>query len=273
MLCVYLVNEESAYIGMLSNSLKMFRQHNPNVDVVVYYIKDGCRDTRGIELNKMRFATRHLPNDYESFINLCKDLNVEVRVRLPPEESYFSLHRLLLQEINEEIVLLLDGDTFFYGNIEKFPDLYSGYDFVATPNSWGLMNRVPGWDNKFKTFNSGVVLCQHGTFNKWMSELGEYCRRLKDGDHPLSEWLWSVSPECIGREEFSASLFVMDNNLKYRYFEDQHVQMGKHVGDTLILHTLTPNWLQFFNKKKRVIFRPILKDNTNTSGATDNDFN
>ena len=265
MICVYLVNEEPSYIGILSHSLKMLRQHNRNVPIVVYYVQDGHRDTRYIPwVREMRQVTKrnNLPFDQESLSKLCQELKVEVRVRKPPQqEVYFSLHRLLLQEMEEETVLLLDGDTFVYGNIEQF--VYPGLDFVATVNSWGQNNSIPGKDVNFKMFNSGVVLWQNGWMKKWAGELEEYCRRLKERNHPLSEWLWSVSPECIGREEFATTLFVLDHGLKYAYFDDAHVQTGIHNGSTLILHTLTPNWLkyynEYFNQKRTPLYRPRLK--------------
>jgi len=276
MICVYLVNEEPAYIGMLSLSLKMLRQHNHNVSVIVYYIQDGKRDSRNIPLTEITRALNKLPNDYASFSKLCEELNVEIRVRKPKqEEAYYSLHRLLLQEIEEETVLLLDGDTFIFGNIEEFPTIYAGYDFVATPNSWGMVNLVPGLDPSFKSFNSGVVLCQNGIFKRWMNTIGDYCQRLYDGRHPQSEWLWSVSLECAGREELAASLFVLDNGLKYRYFEDQHVQMGSYDGNARILHTLSPSWHSLYNEcfkpQRRMLFKPRLKNDADASREADDD--
>lgn len=281
MICVYLVNEEPTYIGMLSFSLKMLRKHNPNIKIVVYYVQDGKRDSRNIQfLEASRAASRalnKLPNDYVSLSELCEELNVELRVRQPKqEEAYYSLHRLLLAEIEEDTVFLLDSDTFIFDCIEDFPEIYFGFDFVATPNLWGMVNTVPGLDN-FKTFNSGVVLCQNKSFHRWMSQLGDYCRSLYDGSHPRSEWLWKVSSyDCTGREEFAASLFVLDNGLKYRYFEDQHVQMGRFDGNTRILHTLSPNWhllySRCFNSQRRMLFSPRLKNNADAGSKADNNF-
>lgn len=279
MLCVYLVNEEPAYIGMVSFSIKMLRQHNPNVRIVVYYVQDGKRDSRTIPLLEIARALNKLPDNYLSFSKLCEELDVEIRVRKPQQqEAYYSLHRLLLQEIEEETVFLLDGDTFIFGNIEEFPKIYAGYDFVATPNTWGMTNSVPDIDPEFKIFNSGVVLCQNGVFHRWMKTIEGYCRSLYDGSHPRSKWLWEVSSyDCGGREEFAASLFVLDNNLKYAYFDDKHVQMGSYDGDTLILHTLSPNWRRLFNQcfnpQPKRIFKPRLKNNTDASCEADYDFN
>lgn len=259
MICLYLVNEEPAYIAMLSFSLKLLRLHNPNIPVVVYFIQDGKEDSRNLALNEVSRALNKLPNNYDTFKAFCDELNVEIRVRIPKEKSYYSLHRLLLQEVNDQTVLLLDGDTFIFDNIEDFPTIYADFDFVATPNSWGMVNPVPGLDSKFKSFNSGVVLCQNGTFQKWMNSLGDYCQKLYDGDHPLSKWLWSVSADCVGREELAASLFVLDNGVKYSYFEDQHVQMGAYDGNTRILHTLSPNWhllyRQCFAPRHKILFK------------------
>jgi len=254
----------------------MLRQHNPSVPVVVYYVQDGKRDSRRIPLTEITRALNKLPNDYLSFSNLCEELNVEVRVRKSKqEEAYYSLHRLLLQEIEEETVLLLDGDTFIFGNIEGFPQMYAGYDFVATPNSWGMVHPVPGLDPNFRSFNSGVVLCQNGVFKRWMDSIGDYCQRLYDGCHPQSEWLWSVSAECAGREELAASLFVLDNGLKYRYFENEHVQMGSYDSNARILHTLSPNWHSLYNEcfkpQRKRLFKPRLKNDADAGGQTDND--
>jgi hypothetical protein len=262
MLCVYLVNEEPVYIGILSFSLKTLRRYNPNIPVVVYYIQDNRKDSRYIPpLAGAVDILKDLPNDYVSFSKLCEELGVEVRVRIPKQkESYHSLHRMLLQEVSEETVLLLDGDTFIFGSIEDFPKIYAGHDFVATPNSWGLSGSIPGMDPTFKMFNSGVVLCQNGIFSKWMGSIGEYCRGLYDGSHPYSQWLWSQSPACVGREEFAATLFVVDNKLKYSYFSGSHVQMGEYNGDALVLHTLGQNWIKFHRKCfRKKLFKPILR--------------
>ena len=263
MICLYIVNEEPAYISMLSFSLRMLRQHNPNVPIVVYYVQDGRRDTRYMPLVEIARALNKLPNDFESLSRFCEELNVEIRVRVPKQEQKYSpLHRLILQEVEDKTVLLLDSDTFIFGNIENLPQIYSEYDFVATPNTFGLTNKVPAFDPKFKTFNSGVVLCQNGLFRRWMNTIGNYCDGLYYGGHPLSKWLWETSTgECDAREEFSASLFVLENNVKYAYFEDKHVQMGSYDGNALILHTLTPGWRTLFQKcfgMQRRAFRPRL---------------
>jgi hypothetical protein len=262
--CIYIVNEEPAYIGMLSLSLKLFREHNKNVPLIVYYVQDGKKDTREFDLKKIKsvVGSLDLPLDYDSFCKFCDQLNVEIRVRKPiQKESYSSLHRLVLCEVKEEVVLLIDGDTFIFGNIEDFPSIYADFDFVATPNCYGKLASIPGMDPSFKSFNSGVVLCQNGIFHKWMNSLEGYCDGLYNGSHPYSEWLWSVSPGCLGREEFAASLFVMDNGIKYTYFEDKDVQMGSYDWNAKILHTLTPNWLECYNKifAKKKVFRPMLR--------------
>lgn len=279
MICLYIVNEEPAYISMISFSLKLLRHHNPNVSIVVYYVLDGKRDSRSMPLMEIARALNKLPNDFYSFSQLCEELNVEIRVRSAPyqDQKYSPLHRVILQEVENETVLLLDSDTFIFGNIEDFPQIYADYDFVATPNTWGMTNKVPSFDSKFKTFNSGVVLCQNGLFCRWMKTINDYCDGLYYGGHPLSKWLWETSTgDCDAREEFAASLFVLENNVKYAYFKDKHVQMGNYDGNSLILHTLTPNWRTLFHKcfgvQTRRAFRPLLKNNANSSGQADYNF-
>lgn len=272
MIALYLVNEEPTYIKMLSFSILMLRKHNPNLKVVVYFIKDGKTDSRKISLEEISFRLKNLPFDYDSFSLFCQENNIELRERFPIKESnsYYSLHRLVLEEVREETVLLLDGDTFIFGNIENLPQEYEGLDYVATPNTWGMHYPVPGLDVDFKSFNSGVVLCQNGIFSRWMGSIGQYCRDLYDGSHPLSKWLWSVSKDCAGREELSASLFVLDNKLKYDYFKAEHVQMGELKNNTLILHTLSPSWVSLYkqcfgSENKKPKLKLILKNNTNAS--------
>ena len=251
MICVYVVNEEPAYIGMISISLKTLRAYNPNLKVIVYFVKDSKKDSRKISLNSIVscFKSYDIPLNFDTFSSLCEKLNIELRIRNSNlNQQYYSLHRLFFKEIKEEKVLLIDSDTFIFENIEHFSESYKDFDFVATPNEYGLHHSIPGFPEKFKSFNSGVVFCQSGIFQKWICSIEKYCSDLYDGKHKLSKWLWSVSPNCEGREELSASLFVNDNNVKYGYFAEKHVQMGNFSSKTAILHTLTPNYLSFLNK-------------------------
>ena len=250
--CTYIVNEEPAYLAITTQSLRTFRQFNPYLKVKLFFVQDQRKDSRGnAQIVEKALYSTNLPLDAKSFLHSCEELGVEVLTReLPPdfpEKGYWSAQRWLFQEIEEPTVLLLDADTFIFGDLTEIFTEYKDYDFVATPNTFGNTHSLKINDKIVNPFNSGVVLWNNGWMRLWAKRLVELCVELRDRKHPLSEWLWSVSPECTGREELAATLFVLENNLKYRYFDTKHCHTEELKYTSLIFHTLSPNWTKYFN--------------------------
>jgi hypothetical protein len=246
MLCVYLVNEHPFYLGMVDYSLSMLRTYNPTVPVRVYYIEDGAHEADG------KFAVRRSPAE---FFDTCQKHNIEVvkkPVFYPPgEERYVCIHRYLFEEIQEETILYIDGDTFIFGDVGLIFDRYAHVDFAAVRGEWV---RSFGYDPKLLPvfpFNSGVMYWNHGWHRRWGAELVERCRNLRERRHPVADWLYEVNPQCYNREEFTLPIFVQDHGLAYEYFHEKDVYMLQReedlltkVGGQVVLHALTPHWTQ-----------------------------
>lgn len=245
MIVVYLLNEEPLYITMAFYSLNTLRKYNPDISVRIYFVKDNCRDSRKVG-NINEIGKRIGWIGQKKFFDFCEKNNIEVifynDLDLKEEKGYFSAQRIVFADCLEENVLLMDSDTFIFGDISCFFDIYKNYDFVATINDYGQYKDVTMNGVTFRPFNSGVVLWNNGWFKKYGEQIYDYCIGLKNKTHPLGEFCYSVSKECGGREEFACSLFVTDNKLKFTYFDDLHVQRRNLKGNTRVLHTLTETW-------------------------------
>lgn len=250
---LYILNEEPTYLALASNSLQMLRKYNPTVPVRILFVEDGRRDSRkGVDAILAPVPEALLPiRTQEAFFSLCDKLNIEVWRRPVPdlrgEEGYPSAQRCLIQECPEPTILLLDADTFIWGDVEPLFDAYPGLDFVASPNNYGDIGPLRIGEVDVRPFNSGVVLWQNGWAKAWSSQVIDYCLKLKHRQHPMSEWLWSVSTaDCGGREEFACTLFVVENNLRYAYFQPEHCQTNQWKQTTLIFHPTSPEWPRYF---------------------------
>jgi len=253
MLVVYLLNEEPLYLTMAFYSLQMLRKHNQTIPVRIYFIKDNCRDSRKVgNLKDVKKRIGYISQ--KKFFDFCDKQNIEVVIYddldLKEETGYFSAQRVVFADCLKEKVLLMDADTFIFGDVGVFFEIYKDYDFVATKNSYGELKSVAINGRDVLPFNSGVVLWNNGWFHKYGEKVYDYCIGLKNKTHPMGEFVHSVSVECGGREEFACSLFVIDNDLKFTYFDASHVQKEKYQGPTKVFHTLTGRWPHFYLRFK-----------------------
>ena len=241
-------------------SLKTLRQHNPTLPVTIYFVEDNRRDSRTANdpqalLRAIKMVTK------EELFSLCKSLNVNLQIYknldLKEETGYFSMHRIVFRDCLYSTVLLLDADTFVFGDVTPLFEIYKDVDFASTTNTYGD-HYFTKWNGKsVRSFNSGVVIFNNQNLKKYADVVYDYCLSLKKKTHPLSEWLWSVSPMATGREELAFTLFALDNNLKYAYFDPSHVQKENWKSPTKIYHTLTHNWLDFYVNHYPKILNPI----------------
>ena len=246
---VYVLNEEPFYMTMACFSLKTLRQYNPTLPVTIYFVEDNRRDSRTTNdpqalLRAIKMVTK------EELFSLCKSLNVNLQIYkdldLKEETGYFSMQRIVFRDCLHPTVLLLDADTFIFGDVTPLFEIYKDVDFASTTNTYGD-HYFTEWNGKsVRSFNSGVVIFNNQNLKKYADVVYDYCLSLKKKIHPLSQWLWSVSQEATGREELAFTLFALDNNLKYAYFDPSHVQKENWKSPTKIYHTLTHNWLDFY---------------------------
>jgi len=245
---LYILNENPYYLKMALTSLSSLRRYNPELKTTVIFVEDNCRDNRDISISGIR------PEKKENFFAFCKENKIEVdiyqNVDLKEENGYYSAQRMLFKNYKSEKILLLDADTIIFEEISSLFDKYKNKDIVATTNTFGDYYNLNWNEKEIKPLNSGVVIFNNGLLSIYGEKLLEYTIALKNKSHPLSEWLYSVSPEANGREELAFSLFVLDNNLNYEYFEKSEVQKEFLISNTKIFHTLTPNWANFISKNK-----------------------
>lgn len=234
-------------------SLQTLRKYNPCFPVRVYFIKDNRRDSRN--LKNLKYKINYVSQ--QKFFNFCDKQDIEIveyqNLDLKEETGYFSAQRIVFADCLEEKVLLLDSDTFIFGDVAELFDIYKSYDFVATPNTWGRHKNIFYKGVEFKPVNSGVVLWNNWNFKKYGENVYDYCIGLKKKIHPMGEFIYAESPNGGGREELAASLFVIDNNLKYAYFKSEHVQTEEYLSKTRIFHTLTPRWHHYFSTFKKYL--------------------
>lgn len=240
---------------MASYSFRTLRQHNPKLPVLVYFVEDKCRDSRGINNKEVLSRQIKLINKEELF-QICKELNIELKIYndldLKEEKGYFSAQRIVFAECPFERVILIDSDTFIFDDITCLFDIYKDCDFAATTNTFSdhYPNTVFTTTNlkkkSLRAFNSGVVLFNNHLLRKYGEVVYDYCLNLKKKTHPMGDWIYQVSQNAGGREELAFTLFALDRELNYVYFDSTHVEKEFYRGSTKIFHTLSHKWLTFF---------------------------
>lgn len=256
---VYIVNEFWLYLTMLRVSVTSLRSHNNNIPIDIVFVRDGNRDNRdvgGISVS-LGGVPRMQSSDLPSF---CRSMGVNlIDAGLPDlgdEKGYASAQRICLRESSPEKTLLMDADTFVFGDVAKLFKHLDGCQFVADKNTFGEKQTLDYAGKTIRPFNSGVVLWGEGLLREYGANVGRLCFGLKNKTHPLSEWLYqrsSTSPPQ-GREELACSIFVLDKGLNFRYFPKESVQTENYFGGCLVYHTLTQNWPDSYFR-----FRDVLK--------------
>lgn len=269
--CVYVLNQNPIYRGMFSLSVKMLRAHNPKIPVKVIYVEDAGVDNYLPSLKLGQYISadnvqKYLKTEEKDLFELCEKLNVEV-LRLPPPirelNPYNSTHRIYLSKIQDESVLLLDSDTFIFGDVESLFE--SDKDFMADHmhmmepgmkdvdiQNWVFnyeKNKNPDEPVKIRMspFNSGVVLFNNGNAAKYGEQVLGYCNRLLLKKHPLAELMYAMREDARNREECACTLFVLENNLTWDYWKPEQVQTYKVSFPTKVFHTTSPTWPYYFD--------------------------
>lgn len=257
---VYIVNEFWFYLSMARCSLITLRKHNPSIPVDVFYIKDNNENNRNVG-GLLQCAAKIPQITTNEFMELCNRLNVNVKViddiQMGQEKGYCYAQRKFLVNASEEKTLLLDADTFIFGDILHLFNLLDKCDFVADKNCFGERYSMTYKSTTMRPFNSGVVLWNKGLLKEYATKVFDLCLELKERTHELGDWLHQVTSDKNeppqGREELACSIFVLDRNLKYKYFTKQDVQTNNYYGDCLIYHSLTQNWIDGYFRFKDLI--------------------
>lgn len=257
--CVYILNENQLYHGMFSVSLRTLRRSNPDVPVVLVYVRDGNADSWNKGAESMRSAldqslvSRYMVGGERSIMDLCSRHSVRVELvdRLPyATQNFVSIQRCMLARLDIAEALLLDVDTFVFGQLAKIFEDVPGCDVAASPMVGVSDGGVVSQDVMFsymrggrlvksmvRPANSGVVLFRSGTLMEYGSVVKPYCDLLLGKKHPMSHMMYSMRPDGRSREEFAFNVFLLERLKKVRLFSKSDVCTYDYEQGCLVFHS------------------------------------
>lgn len=252
---LYLLNESPFYMQMAWFSIQTLRKYNKNIKVEILYVCDKQKDNRYSPV-LFDFGIENFTK--ESFVESTKifdvDFNFVHDIDLKEEKGYHPLHRIAFQNVDDDQILLLDADTFIFGDLSPFFNALNYHDLVADMNEWGRWgNTFPYQGFNFCPFNSGVVLFNKGLLREYGKQVYDLSMAVKGNEHPVGKWMEDYE-RCEGsngkggREEIAFTLFVLDNKINYRLSTFREIQTTRRFMDCLIHHTQTPNYIRFWKK-------------------------
>ena len=265
---LYILNESSFYMQMAWFSICTVRKFNPNIPIEILYICDKGRDNRHIGgLERYNFGIKKF--NRQTFVNDCKVFNVNFNfvydLDMREESGYHPLQRVAFSQVEDDQILLLDADTFIFEDVRPFFDSLKYHDMVVDLNAWGH------WGGEFQNngrmispFNSGVVLFNNGILQEYGRQVYDLSMKVKGDDHPVGKWLseyqnFEGTFGKLGREEIAFTLFVYDNNIKFRLSKFREIQTNSIMCKTKIHHTQTQNYIKYWRKYfKSGVFKPHL---------------
>jgi len=243
-------------------SLFTLRKYNPDIQVEILYICDNKRENRFLgRLERLDLGVPWFNRDL--FFRECKKFNVSLNViqnlDMGEEEGFHSAQRQAFQYVKGQEILLIDADTFIFSDISVLFKELKYNDIVIDQNEWGSSGyRFPFLGKQHSPFNSGVVLFGQGLLQEYGAKVYDLCLAVKHETHPVGVWLGeyeenqNVLIPKLSREEFALTIFILENNLKYRLFRSDEVQTSKYRCRTRIYHTTTQYWpaawQKFFRK-------------------------
>jgi hypothetical protein len=264
---IYILNESCFYMRMAWFSLTTLRKFNPEIPVEILFICDNEQDSRYIS-NYNDFDLGLPVFNKDIFIEECvRKFNVKFNViynlDMKEEAGYHPVQRIAFKQVADDQILLLDADTFIFGDLTQLFEILKEYQIVADVNEWSQYGKRLFYNGKVRSlFNSGVVLFNNGLLNDYGNFVYDMSLNVKGDIHPVGKWLGDYEKQegtkgKLGREEISFSLFVYDKNLNYRYFRSNEVQTSRIRFKTLIHHTQTQHWIGYWKKYfNKGIFNP-----------------
>ena len=268
--CVYILNESPLYHAMYSVSVRMLRLHNPDMKIILYYVLDSNSDSWS-ESNSLYGqidsdnAKRYMLLNRLEIEELSAKMGVEVRVRMLMHRSqnYAPIQRSLLYDLEFTDVLLLDVDTFFFGDISRVFSFLPDKDFIACPmvginkgensiEKHKMMFTYRRQDSVVKEvvkpFNSGVVLWRRSLLSEYARYVLGCCNELLHKKHPMSDMMYALREDARSREEIACNLFVLENGLSASMFDPNDVAIAEYRENLCILHSSSAGFPYFFSK-------------------------
>lgn len=271
--CVYILNDNPVYQAMYSVSIRLLRRHNPRLPVHLIYVKDNNVDSWSdsgsiFSVIDKSMIERHMVWGDENIMRLSSAMGVSVDLvsNLPyKSQNFVSMQRCLFERCGLENALLLDTDTFIFKSIDGIFTTSPDLDMIACP----MVGIVPETQNSQVTqqkmmfaywcgdkvakksilpMNSGVVLFRKSLFKKYGSTVIDYCNRLNFKKHPMSSMMFVLRPDGRNREEVAFNLFVLENNIKSGYFDQNDVGIFNFDRNVSIFHTGSSAYAHWFTQ-------------------------
>lgn len=254
---LYILNESPFYLQMAWYSISQIRKFNKEIKIEILFIHDNGRDNRFIgSLDKNALPIKIF--DADSFVHQCKNFRVEFNhvydLDMKEEIGFHSMQRIAFQNVEDDKILLLDADTFVFGDICHFFESLGNHDVVADLNAWGKYgNKIPYEGIKIDSLNSGVVLFNYGILREYGKQVYDLSMKIKGDDHYVGRWLteyqkYEGTSGKLCREEIAFSLFLHENKIKYRLSDDKEIQTNNILCKTLIHHTQVQNYMKYWRK-------------------------
>lgn len=254
---LYIVNDSCFYRKLCWFSVCSLRYYNKSIEIEILYICDNGINNRHIaNFNDFDLGIPHF--DREMFLEAMSEFNVTFRFvyncDLGEETGYPNAQRKEFSKIIGKDILLLDSDTFVLDDIEPLFDYLNDYEIVADKTEWGLHGgKLHINEIMITPFNSGVVLFKDNLLQKYGSKIFQMCLDIKHEKNNLGKWYGDYERSnnvsgYLGREEISFTQWIVEENLKYNYFEPYEVQTVKLRCSTKIYHTMTQNWFDGWNQ-------------------------
>lgn len=268
--CVYILNESPIYHAMYSVSVRMLRLHNPDLKIILYYILDSNSDSWS-ESNSLyaqidsESAKRHMLLTRSDIEDVSARMKVEVRIRRLTyrSQNYPPLQRALLYDLEFTDVLLLDVDTFCFGDVLRVFSYLPHKDFLACPMA--ALNKAENAIEKHRMmfsyrfrgsvvkevvspFNSGVVLWRRSLLSEYSRSVISRCNELLQKKHPMSDMMYSLREDGRSREEIACNLFVLENGIPSSHFDSRDVAIGEYNENLCLFHSSSAGFPYFFAK-------------------------
>jgi len=225
---------------MLLNSISMLREYNKTIKVFVLLV--------GLELDAflLEFSAKN---------------NVEF-IKIESDYSYFQNNKKFFSKVDCSEYLVLDSDTFIFGDVDQIFSAYSNFDIAAVENDWVYRRNYPECEVK-RVFNSGVFYCKKDFLNYFCNNIENEISDFENMKYPkLCEWLLTVDKNMYNKEEFAFSSFAEKFNCCF--FDKKHCRHPKSTMDlksfheTIVFHSFSANWKKFLsevNRKKVKLFK------------------
>ena len=250
-------------------SISTIRNYNKDIPIHILFICDDGRENRYIAgLENYNFGIERFCRD--SFQKSCSEFGVKFQfvhdLDMKEEVGFHPLQRIAFSLVEDDQILLMDADTFVFGDVAPFFDALKYHDVIVDMNAWGHWGgRIPYKDKKMEAFNSGVVLFNKGILQEYGRQVYDLSLKIKYDNHPVGKWLteyqkYENTHGKLGREEIAFGLFLYENEINFRLSNYTEIQTNKIMCKTLIHHTQTQNYIKYWKKYFRSgFFKPHMK--------------